>query len=1513
MKSSFLQKLRRGAAAALSAAMLWGALVPAATVWAGEETADPAPLAVQLYSTINQPQGEPLQDGDSIAGWNYYNNPFFLLCRGDAESPVLKEEASLEIISHATGEALPGGVLVSEFWEGDYALYHLFTPSSETASSYFGSVSPDFAFDLVFSSGGESVTIHVLNENVEVSMDSSDVMVSCLGVGNYCADLGSLWVTSQDLSGYTPTLDWIAQDIGLSGDLAQYFSVSWVNGSKVMLNAVDLSQLQDGQMITGQITWTGKLDGQPHSRPAYYRHSANLQGAWYERDESTGSWVPYSYRTLRAGDKGSFQLQVYGSGGPNYGSCFSLADAVINTDLPAGIQATLQPDNCTLLVEYDLTGADFREQPYSIQVQVPGVNLSWVQIQVNQAPQYALAIDAGDVYSYTDGNSWPKRMRSLMEDYVVVPLVDGRPAATQEELEQCALSVQDSEDSDILRIVPRQVTYLDEKRETHSAWALAIVPLYEESFYFDGTSHGSPAREMVIQREGETLGTVRYDVQGCDSYSDSRDILLKADYLYTYNASQASPHSGRFLLLDENGQSLPLTQAPIITGEAAQNITVTWAEGLSGVRVDFTDQQIPGQAVVELRSGNTVRKLVYDCKAFVPSATYYSLGTDYMRRPYTETLNFTEELSNLAMGIASNVATTRFVEDGSFDLYLYSTQYISHKNLATVEEMGSRLSFGTELVKSVTYTSSDPDILKVEQEIRHTDEKDPVFDGNGYSNPDGNCYGIRLTPGGKTGSCDVYATIELNIPSKNDPFGCDTSRTPEVVCIGYTFNVQSSETVQTVYAGPDDLLQVLADIELTPTPVVVLLEGGEYPMDLNLAGKNIILRSQDAENPAVFTGTPGQEGGFIITVDSPSPDFALEDLVIDGGGVRGGVLQIPYAGQPQNAFTIRRCRLQNCTTGVKGSDPRICLVRQTTFENCQVGAQGGTLYSCLLQNNDAAILADTNARWTRFVDNQVDVRILSTSLGAAEYTLSLPQNYWNGASGPSVEVVDQESGKPLTGKTVHRYTSPYYTDSALSVLNVDLDTTQTQGDTLLLPLEMGGEDAGSLLLAADAFANIQQSGKESRFPITDENGDQLAQWNFASIQYTDIDTDLEVSDELSDNAQQTVDQLPQEDQDKILQEVNLSHNGQLPGRATLRIKASDVPSGDLSQLRLYWVKPDGTVVPAEVVDVQFDAAQQCYIITVDHCSEYIITSGSLSVDDDGEGGGDGGEGGSQPTPSPSPAPQPTATPAPSQPDGGNGGNSGNAGGSTSGSGASSETSVQKTPVPPAQSGQSQLYSAQQVLDAFDSQTGDVTLAVDAQNKVSQKAFELLKERSGARLRLQGEGYAWIFAADSIADTTLPEGVFDAAVSLEVSAQAKERIQAFAADKPWQAIETAFSGQLPGPAQLELKLSALAGMHCGLYLLPEEGEPEHIADVDVSDTGTAVLPLEHCSVYFLVAEDADSQQTAPSPTPASSAEPVSQPETPAENNGLPLGILGAAVVAVVVIAAAVWFFRRKKQD
>ena len=98
-----------------------------------------------------------------------------------------------------------------------------------------------------------------------------------------------------------------------------------------------------------------------------------------------------------------------------------------------------------------------------------------------------------------------------------------------------------------------------------------------------------------------------------------------------------------------------------------------------------------------------------------------------------------------------------------------------------------------------------------------------------------------------------------------------------------------------------------------------------------------------------------------------------------------------------------------------------------------------------------------------------------------------------------------------------------------------------------------------------------------------------------------------------------------------------------------------MPDGDVNNLFLYWVKPDGTIVPAEVVEVKYDAQTNEYIITVDHCSEYVITSGELTsisepvptpTPDGGSSGGSTG-GGSSETPAPSAAP--TATPAPVRP------------------------------------------------------------------------------------------------------------------------------------------------------------------------------------------------------------------------------------------------------------------------
>ena len=385
-----------------------------------------------------------------------------------------------------------------------------------------------------------------------------------------------------------------------------------------------------------------------------------------------------------------------------------------------------------------------------------------------------------------------------------------------------------------------------------------------------------------------------------------------------------------------------------------------------------------------------------------------------------------------------------------------------------------------------------------------------------------------------------------------------------------------------------------------------------------------------------------------------------------------------------------------------------------------------------------------------------------------------------------------------------------------------------------------------------------------------------------------------------------MDKLPQADRDKVMQEVNLSHNGTLPGRATIRIKATDVPDGDVSKLFLYWVKEDGTIVPAEVVDVQYDAETNEYIITVDHCSEYVITSGELvsvsapdptpaptSAPDGGSSGGSGGStgGGSSATPAPTAAPSATAVPG--------------------------QPGAQDPEDPASSNTQEKLFSAQQVMDSFNAQPGDVTLRLNGQTKVSQTAFALLMERDEGVLRLEGDGYAWSFDRADLTDTEVPGGVFDAAVSLQVDEAVLERIRAFTGDAPVAALDTAFSGKLPGKAILELTVDAalFGNTRCGLFYLPAEGDPERVATVEVGANGLVKLPLEHCSIYYLVAEETlpaapDSEAAESAPVSSAPAEPEGTAPAQGGSPAIPLTLGGLVLVAV---AAAVFFIARRRGE
>ena len=1507
MKRLF-ERMRRIAVAALSAALLWGVLLPATPVRAEDA---PAPQAVndagqELILLHKHETGQDdmpyvtdtLRDGDTIPALKLSFGEI-TLCRGDAHHPLTQSETTVQLYLGDT--LVPEDAVKFVPLHDTYAQYGVQVNTSGVLTQLLAQASPDFGMTLKLTAGEESLSITIPNAGVTVEGPTNlPLTIQAAGPDLYAASV-YLNVTSDALRYIQPNMDWIAADMQLTGSIAEYFTDPRTSeGYGLVFTPTEkLAELAAHQPVSGQLTWTGKLDSQPHSLEISYIN-AGWWGSWYSWS-GTGSeyWMPDTGVQLEAGQSGSFLLRLYPQNtNPSSGAQpIRLDEQYLQKNLPAGITATLQEDGVTLRVDYALTSADVNpaDTSWTLTANLPGMaGPAVVNLQVKAAPAYWLASFSMNPslppYSYQYTSMTSLNIATLYEGYALIPLIDGRPAATREELEQSGITVADSADPYLIQATPRLLNFTDSSGKTSQVWGLCLAALAENAV--------SESRTLTVSRNGESVGTVAYTLDGMNN-NGNRTTPLQSDALKTFELSGQAQPGTIYAVKDNNGQALPLTAAPVVTGAAAQNLTVVWKEGLSGVRVDLNAEQVPGEATVEIRVGDTVRRIVYTFIRYPASATYYSKGLDGSRRNYNETLQFTGDLAGVSGRNPQPVQTARFTEDGSFDVYLYSMQYIAQEQYADPTQMDRYYSFAAELVENIQFYTSDPEVLRIEKQITHSDETDGAFPGNGYANLEGNCFGVTLTPGGKSGSCDVYAVIQLKRPSDNDPFGCDTSKTPEMVTIGHTFTVQSREETETYTANPDTLPSVLESITMTSTPVLVLLESGEYPMDLNLSGKNLILRSADPENPARFTGDPDAEGGFIIQVNAPSASFALEDLVVDGGGKRGGVQQLGDSMQGiRIPFTIRRCQIQNCTTGVSGMLMGGLRLENTLVDNCATGVDGAQLYYCTLQNNGIAlaqqyqvnITQDFTARWSRFTGNTTDVAILTTVMGDAAYTVNLPQNYWNGNPAPILKVLKlDDPDTELEGKTVHLYASPYYADAALTTLNVDVSTTQVEDGTLLLPVEKSETGEGGMKMSAEAFAAIQEADMPAQFPILDTESREMARWSFDKIQNTTIDTELNVEDELSDQAQAAVDKLPQSEQNKILQEVNLSHNGQLPGRATLSIKASQLPSGGVEQLYLYWVKADGSIVPAEVIDVTYDAATRCYVITIDHCSEYVITSGKLETT--------GGGGSATPEPTPgsgddgsgtAPTATPTAVPSPTP-----------------------HASAENRPEASSQPTQSELFSAQQVIDAFKAQPDSVRLDVTAQDKVSQKAFELLANRPDAELRLEGEGFAWVFRGSELVSTELPGGAFAAGVTLGVDNETADRIAKIAAGAPWYGFETEYSGQLPGPAQLELVVntSAFIGMQCGLYWLPETGDAERIATVTVGEDGRVSLPLEHCSLYFLVAEEPAEPSASHIPAPdTSTPAPEEAADEPA--SGFPvIPVAGGGVLLAAVLAVILWFRRR----
>lgn len=1514
-------------------------LVPAAdaapeTAPAAEPLAEGSGLCVALPS---YPEYQYFFDGGTLPAGQ---TTFYLYLNGAQHGAV---DASKVTVSYLTAEdepISPEVMKVSFLDNSDSAMMQTKFQDTEACRQFWTAHKSDKAYKMRITyapEGQEAQTITVTKElkrstGVFPGDLSNAAEITYEGEGLFCYDR-PVWDEDEVVIDWHQSPFPLAAELSLSGELATYFTVveePWIEFDNVAnppvahLRATEaLDELELGTKLTGALSFTDQVTGDTQELPLTYTHKKlQIPAAWYMvMDNQLSAGVDHQ---VFAGGTMTVQLRLYkenDSGLPIETVTYPVTMADLDTSqLAEGVTATVLEDGRTVELRYESTGRGDKwtsklglaaDGSYTPADEWRGV------FTLTMKPNYYRYECSGSNFS----------TRAFAGSYRVIPVMqDGTLADSKEDLAASGLTFtasglkQGENFDDLFYTLEAPIEYYD-NGTTRPVWAYVLFPLRSVD--------SMEQVKLNVLCEGETVGSET--VTASAIYEDFLSFLYNGtviergvEKLPSFELNSSFFLGGQNMdSLYGNDPTIPVVTGEVtVSGDAAQNLKVLWAKNESCIGIIYKENQVPGQAVITIPTGpkpNGGTAPEKDIQIIVnfgsnPASGSYMLsgGAGVVNYKLMDDLEYAYDNGRFDFN-ALDVARARFVENGPFELFFYGRYKL-------YDGSSEGCTFGSELVEKVEFESSDPTILKVTKKLTKATIKDEK------NNSDA-AFGAQITPTGKTGSCDITATITFKTP---DVTGAKTA------VIGYTFKVLSNADVETKTATPGTLQSVLDSLPTSDLPTIIELEGGEYAMDLVIEQQNVILRSKDPKNPAVFTGTPGagtsdplaerdmSQDSYIVRINPYNASLVLEGIVIDGKGVRSGathtcdmhsMTRVPYP------YTLKNCVIRNCVIGVEGIHENSIYLRGSTVQNCQMGVEWATCFNTRFTGNVIGRYYNGTARFCDFDGNGSDVAGF-WSAGEAVIEKSMPQNFWGMAdgkvkTGPSVAMISDKTYVVKVGdvikantngsQSVTVYSSPYYLDQTHGKLNVDLATTQKENGTAVLPLQQpqNGED-DSLLLTAEAFASLQKEGLAVSAPIKNSEGKDFASWTFASITDSTIETDLNVSDKLSDQAQGTVDKLPQADRDKVMQEVNLSHNGTLPGRATIRIKATDVPDGDVSKLFLYWVKEDGTIVPAEVVDVQYDAETNEYIITVDHCSEYVITSGELvsvsapdptpaptSAPDGGSSGGSGGStgGGSSATPAPTAAPSATAVPG--------------------------QPGAQDPEDPASSNTQEKLFSAQQVMDSFNAQPGDVTLRLNGQTKVSQTAFALLMERDEGVLRLEGDGYAWSFDRADLTDTEVPGGVFDAAVSLQVDETVLERIRAFTGDAPVAALDTAFSGKLPGKAVLELTVDAalFGNTRCGLFYLPAEGDPERVATVEVGANGLVKLPLEHCSIYYLVAEETlpaapDSEAAESAPVSSAPAEPEETVPAQGGSPAIPLTLGGLVLVAV---AAAVFFIARRRGE
>lgn len=759
-----------------------------------------------------------------------------------------------------------------------------------------------------------------------------------------------------------------------------------------------------------------------------------------------------------------------------------------------------------------------------------------------------------------------------------------------------------------------------------------------------------------------------------------------------------------------------------------------------------------------------------------------------------------------------------------------------------------------------------------------TSSNNAFVDPQGYlaSTPDGkNAIGFEL----KVKEASAPAMAEITV-SFNDRDGVSHTYKGVVRCA--PAQAGESCTVSTV----EEFLEKYNSM----TSGTIVMKGGTYSMDL-VHDRYIAIRAAEGEEVIINGSEDG--AGAIITIGLTNPG-EISGITIDGRGkTRDGI-----AADGKNCYAYG-ITVQNCNTGMTGSPGGwAMLANGSTFRDNTFAIQAKSarlvVENCLFEGSGiAAIFIERSAytecrvQMNRFVENTTDI-----ATGNGYDGVTATQNYWQHGGAATKPKISNNPDRP--GKV---YYSPRFADEAMTLYTADLEGAVPGSTGYTVPVDRTLSDAS--LLDSALFAEMKSKTAAVSIPVTETVGDKAlvtTVWGFDSGKLAEKlpDTmDLEVTDTLSAKAQAVVDKVV-ENPEAIAQAVNFSHDGALPGTATVMVRKTGAIKAD--ELKLYYInETTGTVEQAEIVAVSATTLDgvDYYVVTVAHCSEYLI-AGAITLKEEGgstggsEGGNTGSTGGeSTPAPTAAPTAAPAATPAPTQ----------------------------------APASANKLVSALEVEERFaGAQSNEVAFDVARKPLVSAGAFGILAQNPDKALVLEGEGYAWRFEGAALTDPGAIEGAsFDTTVSL--TSPNAHLIAPLVKDVPAVNVYFSYHGALPGPAQVSVQLGAEhAGSVKYLYYFNSTAVTlEYVGEAKVDASGVATFTIEHCSDYVLLDEKLEETDApAATPGPEATAAPEATQAPAAQETGAPSGgstgfILAAVAAAAVLAAVILLLVRRRKGE